>query len=342
MRRSLLTSLALIGSSSAAELPVRTLYQFASNDTWLENIRTRSNGLILTTEIGPPASLLQFNASEANPQPETIVTFDTVLGLSGIAEGAHDVFYVTGANTTASNIGDPPTNATHVWQIDFNKINSTNGKPEIELIARPQAPTGFNGFATYNNTMILASATYQDSIFAIDTTTDAVWEAFKDSSMSGINGIKFQHPYVYWTASMAFYRAKISSDFTASAAELIYSGTPMDDFALAPAGFIPSNETSSGDYGRRYAFAATSGDNSILQISWNQNGTNGTFANQSVIIAGNEYSTEIAEPTGAYFGRGIGQTRKLYITTGGGSGENVDVDGVETAVGAQLLEIVIG
>lgn len=73
-----------------------------------------------------------------------------------------------------------------------------------------------------------------------------------------------------------------------------------------------------------------------MQISFNKQGG----MNQTAIIAGSLNSTEIAEPTSAAFGRGSeGQESKLYVTTGGGSGENVDVDGVETAVGAQLLEI---
>lgn len=334
MLQIIFAGLALAVSLVAAELPVRTVYQFASNDTWLENIATRSNGLILATEIGPPASLLQFDPTQKDPQPTTIMTFDTVLGLSGIAEGAHDVFYVTGANTTADNIEDPPTNATHVWQVDFNSLDH-NGKPKITLICRPEAPTGFNGMAAYNETIILATATYQDAIFAIDVTTGYTWEAMKQDTMTQINGIKFQDGYVYWAASGDFVRAPVYEDITAGTGEIIASFSAIDDFAIAPVGYR-TKKTHSAD--RKYAYAATAGYNSILQISWNGNNATG-FDNKTAIIAGSEYSTEIAEPTGGFFGRGPGQWNKLYVTTGGGSGEAVDVDGVETAVGAQLLEI---
>ena len=336
MRQSIFAPLALslaAGFQVAAELSVRTVYQFASNDTWLENIAVRSNGIILATEIGPPASLLAFDPSEETPEKVVLQTFTTVLGLSGITEAAHDVFYVTGANTTSDNIEDPPKNATHLWRVDFTQSNNTN-EPVITLIARPTAPTGFNGLAAFNETIILASASFQDSIFAVDTTSGYTWEAIKNDLMSDINGIKVQDGYVYWTAGGNFCRAKLYSNVTSGAGEVITDSTSInfDDFALGPDGFRLNTTVGSST---KYAYAATAVSNSIMQISFDEDGG----MNQTAIIAGSEDSTEIAEPTGAAFGRGEGQLNKLYITTGGGSGQNVDVNGVETAVGAQLLQI---
>ncbi|PYH92600.1 hypothetical protein BO71DRAFT_420673 [Aspergillus ellipticus CBS 707.79] len=318
------------GMTAAAELTARTVYQFASNDTWLENLATRSNGIILATEIGPPASLLAFDPREEHPQKKVIKTFDTVLGLSGIAEGAHDVFYVTGANTTSANIEDPPTNATHVWKVDFTKGSD---HPQIELLCRPTAPTGFNGMAAFNETIILATASYQDAIFAINTETGYTWEAiYQESLMSSINGIKVADDYVYWTANGALYRAELFANVTAGPGQLVFQGSQFDDFAIAPNGFA-LNETYGSEY--KFAYLSTVSGNSIEQVIFTPEGV----AVGSEIIAGSEDSTEIAEPTGAFFGRGEGELNKLYITTGGGSAVNVDVDGVETSVGAQLLEI---
>ncbi|CZR58819.1 uncharacterized protein PAC_08711 [Phialocephala subalpina] len=319
----------LMAMQVAAELQVRTVYQFASNDTWLENIAVRSNGIILTTEIGPPASLLAFDPSEENAEPQVLTTFTTVLGLSGITEAAHDVFYVTGANTTSANIEDPPTNATHLWRVDFTQNTTT---PVIKLIARPEAPTGFNGLAAFNDTIILATASYQESIFAVDVTTGYTWEAIKNDLMTQINGIKVQDGFVYWTSGADFCRAKLYPNVTAGVGEVIASATSFDDFALAPDGFRLNSTVGNNT---KYAYASTAGQNSIMQISFNI----AAGTNETAIIAGSLDSTEIAEPTGAAFGRGESQLGKLYVTTGGGSGQNVDVNGVETAVGAQLLEI---
>lgn len=324
-------SLALsLGLATCKELPVRTVYQFSSNDTWLENVATRSNGIVLTTEIGPPASLLAFDPREKHPRKRVVKTFDTVLGLDGIAEGAHDVFYVAGSNTTSDTISDPPANATHIWSVDFTK-NSEH--PDIHLVCRPTAPTGFNGLAAFNESILLASASYQDSIFAIDTRTGRTWEAIKQESlMSSINGIKVSEEFVYWTANGALYRAELFSNVTAATGHLIFQGSQFDDFAIAPQGFA-LNSTYGSNY--RFAYLATASGNTIEQVIFTQNGV----AVGSDIIAGGEDSTEIAEPTGAFFGRGKGQLNKLYVSTGGASAVNVDVNGVETAVGAQLLEI---
>ncbi|TVY80335.1 hypothetical protein LSUE1_G005676, partial [Lachnellula suecica] len=332
----LLASLVLSLTAASVELSVRTVYQFASNDTWLENVAVRSNGIILTTEIGPPASILAFDPRESNATKQVLMTFDTAPSLSGITEGAHDVFYVTGANTTFDNIEDPPTNATHVWQVDFNQNTTTTQnttKPAIKLVARPEAPTGFNGMAAFNENIILASATYQDSIFAVDVTTGRTWEAIKDDLMTQINGIKVQDGFVYWTVGGDFCRAKLYPNVTAGTGEIIAKGSAFDDFALSPNGFKLNTTVGNST---KYAYAATAGYNSILQISFNSKDGG---MNETETIAGSEYSTEIAEPTGAAFGRGVGQLNKLYVTTGSGSGENVDVNGVATAVGAQLLEI---
>ncbi|RAL00745.1 uncharacterized protein BO80DRAFT_475216 [Aspergillus ibericus CBS 121593] len=298
LHSSLLTTLALTASDTlaSASLPVRTVYQFSSNDTWLENLAVRSNGIILATEIGPPASLLAFDPRSPNPKKNVLHTFNSVLGLSGITEAAHDIFYVTGANTTSANIGDPPANATHVWRVDFTTGTDTN--PNITLIARPTAPTGFNGLAAFNETIVLASTSYQDSIFAIDN---------HDRT---INGLKVKDGFVYWTAGADFCRAPLYENVTAGAGEVIAKGTSFDDFAVSPDGFRAGS-------GRKFAYAATAAQNSVMQISFDLNGG----SNQTEVVAGD------------------GEVNVLYATTGGGSGVAVDVNGTDVAVGAQLLAI---
>ncbi|KAJ5608682.1 hypothetical protein N7528_009249 [Penicillium herquei] len=331
MRSFATTTLALcLHAVTSSALKTRTVYQFASNDTWLENLATRSNGVILTTEIGPPANLLAFDPQETPVRKQVIQHFTTVQGLDGITEGAHDAFYVAGSNTTSDTISDPPVNATHVWEVDFN---TNTGNPTIKLLCRPTAPTGFNGLTTFNETVLLASASYQDSIFAIDTQTGRTWEAIKQESlMSMINGIKVSDGFVYWTAGGALYRAELYPNVTAGTGQLIYQGSQYDDFDIAPNGFS-LNSTFGSDY--KFAYLATAAENTIEQVIFTRNGT----AIGAETIAGLEDSTEIAEPTGVFFGRGDDELNKIYVSTGGGSAVNVDVNGTDVAVGAQLLEI---
>ena len=84
-----------------------------------------------------------------------------------------------------------------------------------------------------------------------------------------------------------------------------------------------------------YAFSATAAENSILQISFSMIGR----MNEMSFYCWERRLDGNCQLTGAAFGCGGGHPNKLYITTGGGSGQNVDVAGVETIVGAQLLEI---
>lgn len=337
MRASTSSSIAFslaTGLQLAAGATLSTIYQFASNDTWLENVAVRSNGIILATEIGPPANLLAFNASTPGAEPVVLANFPEVLGLSGITEAAHDVFYITGANTTSANIRDPPTNATHVWRVEFEDGAAL---PTVSLVCRPQAPTGFNGLAAFNESIILATASFQSSIFAVEVETGYTWEAIVKDDMSSINGIKVQDGYVYYTAGAGnFIRAPLYSNITAGTSELLFStGLTFDDFALSPNGFQLQGANASDTM---WAYLATAGQNSVEQVGFN--GITGGDVVGS-IIAGSLYSTDVAEPSAAAFGRIEGQLNKVYITTGGGSGQAVVVDGVDTAVGAQLLEITL-
>lgn len=103
-------------------------------------------------------------------------------------------------------------------------------------MASPTYPTvtNFSGLAAFNKTVILAPGTYEVSIFAVDVTTGETWVAIKDYIMRQINGVKVQEGYVYWTSGANFSRAKLYSNVTASAGELIAKGTSFDDFAIAP------------------------------------------------------------------------------------------------------------
>ncbi|KAK6220612.1 hypothetical protein LQW54_002057 [Pestalotiopsis sp. IQ-011] len=206
---------------AAAADTVRNLYQGNGSTTWLEDLRQ-------------------------DPEPVLLATFPSILGLSGITEVSHDVFYITGANTTGENISDPPKNATKVWKVHFKNINGSI--PAIELIAEPVLPlvTDFNGLTTYNDSIILASATFADTVVAMDINTGYYWTAFEDSEMSSINGIKVgSDGYLYWTASDSLLRAPLYDNFTVGASEAIYSGS-YDDFAVSYDGFaLAQNGTAS-------------------------------------------------------------------------------------------------
>ncbi|KAF3762092.1 hypothetical protein M406DRAFT_352603 [Cryphonectria parasitica EP155] len=321
---SVLFGLSAVANLASATATVRTLYQGNGSTTWVENLRVRSNGNVLATQIGPPANLLSFDPSQEDPEAVLISTFPSILGLSGITEVSHDVFYITGANTTGSNISDPPKNATKVWKVDFNQGDGNN--PAIELIAEPVLPlvTDFNGLTTFNETIILASATFQDTVVAMNVDTGDYWTAFEDSLMSSINGIKAAADgYLYWTGSSGLARAPLYDNLTLGTAELIYDGS-YDDFAISYNGFALAQN------GTRYAYMASNED-TIQQLVFNDVTGNVSSASD---VAGTTNATEWGKSTGCDFGRTTWQKNKVYCTTGG-------VLTTGSTVGGQVFEITV-
>lgn len=307
----------------AAADSYRLLYQGNGSTTWLENLRVRSNGKVLTTVIGPPANLFSFDPTAEDPEPVLLGTFPSILGLSGITEVSHDVFYITGANTTGSNIEDPPVNATKVWKVDFNQ--GGDDSPTIELIAEPVLPlvTDFNGMTTFNESIILASATFQDTVVAMDINTGDYWTAFDDSKMSSINGIKVgSDGYLYWTASSGALRAPLYENLTIGAAEVLYSGS-YDDFAVSYDGFALATN------GSRYLYVADNED-LIQQLIVD---ATGNVTSATTAAEGNN-ATTFGKPTGCDFGRTTEQKNKVFCTTGGSLTAGSDV-------GGQLFEITL-
>ncbi|KAH8668822.1 hypothetical protein BX600DRAFT_510888 [Xylariales sp. PMI_506] len=323
-RAAVITSVLAAANCSAAADSFRTLYQGNGSLTWLENLRVRSNGNVLTTVIGPPANLFSFDPSEATPEPVLLATFPSILGLSGITEVSHDVFYITGANTTGSNIEDPPVNATKVWKVDFNTGNGS--EPSIELIAEPVLPlvTDFNGLTTFNESIILASATFQDTVVAMDVNTGDYWTAFDDAEMASINGIKSaQDGYLYWTASSGLLRAPLYDNLTLGAVESVYEGS-YDDFAVSYDGFALAQN------GTRYAYMASNVD-AIQQLVLSD--ATGNVSSASYVLETTN-STTVGKGTGCDFGRAAYQKNKVYCTTGG------DLT-AGSSIGGQLFEITL-
>lgn len=311
--------------SVAAADSYKLLYQGNGSTTWLENLRVRSNGNVLTTVIGPPANLLSFDPTQDKPEPVLISTFPSILGLSGITEISHDVFIITGANTTGSNIQDPPKNATKVWKVDFNKGGPST--PQIDLIGEPVLPlvTDFNGLTTFNESIILASATFQDTVVAMDVNTGDYWTAFEDSEMSSINGIRVgSDGYLYWTASSGAVRARLNDDLTLGDAEVLYSGS-YDDLAVSYDGF----ELARGN-GTKYLYMADNMD-LIQQLTLDEATVNVTSA---ITVATENNATSWGKPTSCDFGRTQEQKNKVYCTSGG----SLDTG---SSLGGQLFEITL-
>ena len=301
--------------------PTRLVYQFP-NGTWVENIFVRPSGSLLLTLITTP-DLYLLDPFASTPQPQLLHRFTSSKWLTGITETDPETYYVVGANATYETLSPTP-GSNRLYRVQF-RGNSTT--PEISVAAQVKDAVFLNGLIKLNPTTVLASDSTLGAVWAIDITTGASRIVIRDPLMAptpalpqlGINGIRlFGNQTLYFANSAQAILAKVgirANGTAAGPAEKIASAPPgitFDDFAL----------NRHGD-----AFLATQNGDSIVEVSLN---------GSTRIIAGVVNTTEIAEPTGAQFGRTQADGHVLYVTTAGGLAFPIDGDVV---VGGQVVAV---
>ncbi|KAL0256927.1 minichromosome maintenance protein 5 [Diplodia seriata] len=155
--------LAMLTPTSATPYPVRTLYQFADNATWIENVAVRPNGNLLVTLLAPSADLYEIVLSNNHPssgpsasntttttgttavEARLVRRFAAYEGLTGIAETAPDVFAVL-----AGNYSDPSTASWSLWEADFTSSSSSSSSSAAINELVPSIPNALvlNGMTT--------------------------------------------------------------------------------------------------------------------------------------------------------------------------------------------------
>ena len=324
MHITILTSLlcAIISLSHALD-PTRLVYQFPKG-TWVENIFVRPSGSLLLTILTTP-DLYLLDPFASNPQAQLLHRFTSSQWLTGITETDPETYYVIGANATYENLSPTP-GSNRLYRVHL-RGNST--VPEVSLAAVIKDAVFLNGLIKLNPTTVLASDSTLGAVWAIDITTGSSRIVIRDPLMSptpaqpklGINGLRLhgnnQTLYFANSAQNLLAKIRIHANGTAAAgpAQIVAPGPPgtfYDDFAL----------NGHGD-----AFLSTQPGDSIAEVSVN---------GSTRIIAGAVNTTEIAEPTGAQFGRTAVDGHVLYVVTAGGLAFPIDGDVV---VGGQVVAV---
>ena len=301
--------------------PTRLVYQFPKG-TWVENIFVRPSGSLLLTILTTP-DLYLLDPFASNPQAQLLHRFTSSQWLTGITETDPETYYVIGANATYENLSPTP-GSNRLYRVHF-RGNSTI--PETSLAVEVKDAVFLNGLIKLNPTTVLASDSTLGAVWAIDITTGSSRIVIRDPLMAptpaqpklGINGIRLHGTQTLYFANSAqalLGRIRIHANGTAAGpAEEVAPGPPgtfYDDFAL----------DRHGD-----AFLSTQPGDSIAEVSVN---------GSTRIIAGVVNTTEIAEPTGAQFGRTTADGHVLYVVTAGGLAFPIDGDVV---VGGQVVAV---
>ncbi|ETN45255.1 uncharacterized protein HMPREF1541_09086 [Cyphellophora europaea CBS 101466] len=233
------------------------------NGTWVENLSARAaDGNFLATVLSAPEVYLLSSSGEFDPI--LIAEFPGYLGVLGIVELGHDVFYVAVGNysTTA---GTSTPGSWSVWEIDLNGLSrggeakhhwrdwKRDGQAKTKLIAELPDAGLLNGVAVLNPTAgtILVGDSLKGTVWSVNVRTGDAAVVIDDESMApdadlsgglaiGINGLSVSNGYLYYdnTNQVTFYRLPIN-ETTGSASgptELLidqeFSNIFPDDFAL--------------------------------------------------------------------------------------------------------------
>ena len=300
--------LALSRTQTCATHPSRDIHQFPNN-TWVENMAVRQSGQILVTVLSAP-ELYQVDPFHTNSPPTLIHRFPGALGLLGIVELQHDVFYVIAGNGSVVTLSSA-NGSYSVWKVDMGSGKVLDGAmyPPAIVSKVVDIPEGvfLNGMAVLNESrgLIVIGDAGAGQVFTLDVETGKYSKTIDDPTMKptpsiplGINGLKIRDGYLYYasTAQAVFNRIPINdADGTpAGPAETVARFMLADDFSF----------DSAGD-----AYIAQDPLNTVAKVT-----TDGVVS----IVAGSLDSTQVAGVTATGFGRTPNDRSVLYVTTSGG------------------------
>ncbi|KAK5653490.1 hypothetical protein OQA88_8976 [Cercophora sp. LCS_1] len=304
--------LGLIASAHAAlGTTIRNVYTFPKN-TFIENIAVRANSKLLITSMSVP-DLFSIDPTVSVPTASIVHTFPNCTGISGIAEITPDLFaLVTGtwdlANTRAA-LG-----SLAIWTVDFSQ-----SPPFPKFITTVASSTILNGIARHptNPFLLMAADSAAGRVWRINLLTRSSSVAFSSPLLEptgtameglhlGINGLKAEGAYLYFTNSAQKFFGKVAVDFfgnqvgsiqvisssTAAAADVVYDDIALDVNAIT---------------GKGYAWIASHPDYAV-KVPVGLPGAQTLVQNATLLL----------NPTSAAFGRGSVKERKtLYVTNGG-------------------------
>lgn len=291
-------------ASNIKPLPnIRSLAQFPNN-TWIENVAVRSNGLVLVTLVTSP-EIYQIDPFELNPKLELVATFPDAEAVLGIQEIEEDVFAITKGNFSIFT-GHGDARSWSVWKVDFrHRI-----LPLISRIADVPEAMFLNGITTVRegSDIVLIADSVGGVIWRLNVKTasyDVVLNTTATQPIGtvltggfGVNGVHTRGGFLYFTnTNLGFFRVPVHRDGTiAGAVEELAEFIRGDDFTFDPEG------TAYVARGAVDLISKVFPDGSVVPLQYEN--TDGVLLEE-----GN---------TGIQFGRMKKDRRTLYVSTNGG------------------------
>lgn len=301
-----------------AEASPFTVFQYRDNGTWIASIANRPNNDLVITRTDVP-EVWTINVDEGTAQlAATIPNANNLIGISSIDD---DEYVVIAGNLDIATL-TPEAGSFSAWKVSIG----LDGIGNASLIAEIPEAQFLHGVVTFQKTRdtvnVLIADAGQGAIYKLDTTTGEYSIVIEDDGLAGVNNLRMQNGYLYFTATQNKIFGRLPVDLeegTADGAiEVILNDQALvpDGFALAPNGSV--------------AFMATFVQNSIITVDLDNE------EHPTSIIYGSVNSTDIAGPTTVQFVQN-GPWETLFIATNGGQTAPVGGSFIEPAKIAGLF-----
>jgi glucose/arabinose dehydrogenase len=190
----------------------------------IENLATRSNGLILDTNVNSPNLYLVDPVAKTS---KTGVVVTGASGLSGIREYTPDIFAVINEGKA-------------IYKVDFS-----GATPSASLIKAIDEAGTLNGLAVLDADTVLVADATKGQIWRFTSSIGASSVAFADPTMKdtafGIDGLKYANGTVWYTNLLknSFYKVAVDAAGKATGTPTaIWTNSMGDDLCFGPNGKV--------------------------------------------------------------------------------------------------------
>lgn len=314
-----LSTIAMLGSATALIQP-QVIHEFPLG-TWLENLALRTSypsGVLVNMLSSPDMYLIP---TDPPSPPIHIAHIPNHLGLMGITEVGHDVFYTIAGNFSVDTF-HVQRGSFSIWEVDLRGLPGLPGNLTAKTRKVANVPTGFlNGLTALNAVegILLAADSELGVVWSINVRTGETGVAINDTSMSpvqsstvplGINGLHIVDQNLYFTNTNKASLSRVPLDMTNGEA-IGPVTTLVESLEIYPDDFTV-------DF-RGNVWLASDAYNELVLLA-NATTTSGSVSSNVQVVSGSPSAKKFMGLSATTFGNSALDLQRgsLYVTINGG------------------------
>lgn len=319
-----LATIAILGSATSLIQP-QVIHEFPLG-TWLENLALRTSyppGVLVNMLSSPDMYLVPTNPPSA---PVHIAHIPYNLGLTGIAEMGHDVFYAIAGNFSADTF-HVQVGSFSIWQVDLRGLPGLPRNLTSKTRKVVDIPEGLlNGLTVLNPVegILLAADSELGVVWSINVHTGETAVAINDTALApvqssplplGCNGLHIVDQNLYFTNTNKASSSRVPLDMTTGRAT-----GPVETLVQTP-NISPDDFTL--DFQGNVWLASDAYNELVLLANVTATPASASASSNIQIVAGSPNATRVLGLSAAAFGNSALDLQRgsLYVTTNGGAEE---------------------